>query len=189
MIAMIELGETGQLTVAGIVGVALGFMLVAGDLCNRESILSALQLKNGRVINTILTTLFLGILYFYAAVQWELIDSIQVHASYFWAAIGGGVLCGVGLFLTSLTPVSAVAALGSGRMYALWVLCGMALALPFTQKISRILSKTLFQWDISLGRPAMPKAFFVPDNPALYLLGALLIIIALVIFTIGNKEK
>ena len=100
-----------------------------------------------------------------------------------------GALTGAGLVISSLTPTTAVASLAAGRLRAVWVLLGMALAIPAVKSVSGFLSDTLYRWDMALDRPALPDAFFSAANPGLYLTAVLLALLLLVHFTIGDPEE
>lgn len=188
MIEPVTLSGTPRLIAALLIGILLGMTLVKAGLASRRAILGALQLKNGNAINTMLAALLVGIVLFFAARNSGAVE-VHTHTGYFWASILGGALCGVGLLFAGMTPLTAIAALGSGKLQSLLVLAGMALALPMVGSVSDALSKTLYRWDMALNDPPEPELFFAVDNPALYLAGVLIVLIVLVHFTIGDKPQ
>ncbi len=178
-----------RLAVAVVMGIALGFALIKADLCWRKPVREALQLRNGRVIKSVFTMFALGvILFFWGSKLGAMV--LHVRPIYLWSSLIGGMLAGAGLVMTSLTPTTAIASLASGRLHALWVLIGMALAIPAVKYISATLSLTLYSWDLSLSGPgAGGGAFFDRTNPALYIVTIMIFLVLLVHFTIGDSEE
>ena len=189
IMAPIELSGNWKLAAAVLVGLALGFTLVKSDLIWQKTVRSALQLRNGRIIKSVLLALALGVVFVFLASRAGLLPKALVHPAFLWSALLGGALTGAGLVISSLTPTTAVASLAAGRLRAVWVLLGMALAIPAVKSVSGFLSDTLYRWDMALDRPALPDAFFSAANPGLYLTAVLLALLLLVHFTIGDPEE
>ena len=187
--APIELSGNWKLAAAVLVGLALGFTLVKSDLIWQKTVRSALQLRNGRIIKSVLLALALGVVFVFLASRAGLLPKALVHPAFLWSALLGGALTGAGLVMSSLTPTTAVASLAAGRLRAVWVLLGMALAIPAVKSVSGFLSDTLYRWDMALDRPALPDAFFSAANPGLYLTVVLLALLLLVHLTIGDPEE
>ncbi len=177
-----------RLFAAVLIGVAIGFVLIKADLVRRGSVLDALRLRNGKAIESVLFLLCAGTVFFFAArlMGWT---GIHIRPGYLWSSLLGGLFCGAGIMLSGLTPTTTLAALGSGRLQALWVLLGMALAYPVVRTVSKFVSDIISRWDMAMGRPPMPVEFFSADNPALYIVLALAGLIALVHFTVGASSK
>ncbi len=174
---------------AGIVaGMILGFVLVKSDFSNSSSVKEAVQLRNGRVIKTLLLWLGLGSILFFIARRMGMAD-IHVRSSYIWGAVFGGIFCGTGLVACGMTPLTAISSFASGKFYALWTLAGMLLAYPLVSGVSSLLSKTVYLKSMAVDEPATPYRFFDMSNPALYVTVIMLILLLAVHFTIGDSEE
>ena len=183
----LHLPETYKLACAVAMGVLYGVVLYRSGLADAGKVRAALALRNGRLVMTVLLALGLGALLFYGARRLGLAE-VHVRTGYLWGSLFGGVFCGVGIALCGLAPTSAVAAVGSLRFSALWAVAGMILAIPFVNVITDVLSKTVYSWH-RLSCPPEPTEFFSLSDPALYVALGMCGLLALVRFTIGDKEE
>ncbi len=132
---------------AGILlGISFGFLLVKSRVAWRKTLMDQLFLKNTYFIKTFLVSVAVGSILFYFCERWGLVRP-QFRPMFFWGSIIGGLLVAVGLALCGQIPASTVASLGSGRLYAIWVLSGMLLAIPVVHVVSGWLSETVYTWD------------------------------------------
>ena len=183
----LDLPETYKLAFAVVIGILYGAVLYKSGLAAAGKVRAAFGLRNGRLVMTVLLALGLGALLFYVTRRLGLTE-VHVRAGYLWGSLFGGVFCGVGITLCGLAPTSAVAALGSMRLSALWTVAGMILAIPFVNVITDVLSKTVYSWH-RLANPPEPTEFFSMSDPVLYVACGMCVLLALVRFTIGDKEE
>lgn len=183
----LDLPETYKLAFAVVMGILYGAVLYKSGFADARKVRDAFALRNGRAIMTVLAALGLGSLLFYAARRLGL-TTVQVRAGYLWGSLFGGVFCGVGITFCGLAPTSAAAALGSMRLSALWAIAGMILAIPFVNVITDVLSKTVYSWH-RLSAPPEPAEFLSMSNPVLYVAAGMCALLALVRFTVGDKEE
>lgn len=184
----LNLPENYKLAVAIVVGMMFGFVLVKSDLASPKAIKEALQLRNGRIIKTVLLWLGLGAVLFFAARVAGLVE-VHVRPTYIWGSVFGGIFCGAGLVLCAITPLSALAAVGTGKFYVIWTLAGMLLAYPLVNWVSELLSKTVYLQSMSGSDPMEPTRFFDASNPAAYVAAIMLLLVLLVHFTVGDAEE
>ncbi len=187
---MEPLGLTGnyKLAAAIIMGMVTGFVIMKSDLPWRDSVLTMLRLRNGRLIKTILLALALGLVGFYFGQHYGLVRT-HVPPTFFWPALIGGILCGLGLVAAALTPAGALVSIAAGKFYAIWVLIGMMIALPAVKVVSGVLERTLYTWSEPLSMPEAVPELFSAGNPVLYAAGTLLALLLLVHFTVGDPEE
>lgn len=183
----LDLPEAYKLAFGIVMGILFGMVFCKSGLADPTAVRNALNLRNGRLIKTLLTALGFGVILFFAARSLGLVE-VQVHRAYFWGSIFGGVFSGVGLVLCGLSAMTAAGALGSGKLQAVWSIVGMILAIPLVNVITGILSMTVFSWH-RMDDPPEPEAFFDIADPALYAVAGMCVLLLLVHFTVGDKEE
>ena len=183
----LDLPEAYKLAFAIVIGILYGIVFCKSGLADPAAVRNALRLRNGRLIKTVLWALGMGTVLFFFGRRLGLVE-VQVHRAYLWGSLFGGVFSGVGMVLCGLSAATALSALGSGRMHALWSIGGMVPAIPFVNVITDFLSRTVYSWH-RLGNPPEPKAFFDMSDPALYVAAGMCILLLLVHFTVGAKEE
>ncbi len=183
----LDLPEAYKLAFSIVIGILYGIVFCKSGLADPVAVKNALRLRNGRLIKTVLLALGAGTVLFFFARRLGLVE-VQVHRAYLWGSLFGGVFSGVGLVLCGLSVTTALSALGSGRLHALWSIGGMVLAIPFVNVVTDFLSNTVYSWH-RLGNPPEPKRFFELSDPALYVACGMCILLLLVHFTAGNKEE
>ena len=141
----LALTVTQGLIAAVLLGVATGFVLVKSQIAFRKTIIDQFQMKDCTFFKMIFATLAVGIILFHFA---EKTGMVRVNAgqTFFWAAEIGGIICALGVALCGLFPSTAIASVGSGRIYAIWVFAGMIAAISVIQFIKDFLSKTVYNW-------------------------------------------
>lgn len=178
-----------RLAAAIFIGIFCGFLLVKSDLAWRKTCLNMFLLKDGRLLKTLLFSLGSGVVMIYFMRDYELI-TLHIRPGYFWASLVGGVICGIGLALCCRVPITAIAALGAGRLYVLWCLAGMVLAVSFVDLVSGFLSSSIYSWSKPLPEPQQADRFLDAGNPALWvlLLSAAALIFVHFVFS-GESEE
>ena len=131
-----------KLIAAALLGFLTGFVMLKSDLIWRRSVFGVFLLKDGRLIKTFLLYLLLGTLGFFLLRR---MGAVEVHAvrGYLWSSLMGGMLGGVGMVLCGFTPATSLAALSCGRVYVIWTIIGMILAVPCVKYANSFLSRTV----------------------------------------------
>ncbi len=184
----LDLSGNYKLAMALLAGLVLGFALVKSDLVWRKNVMDALRLRDGRILKSVFLMLGLGTLLYDLACRAGMLESPLVHSSYLWSSLFGGILSGIGLVLAAATPMTAIASLAAGRFQMIWVLIGMALAIPAVNSLSGPLSEALRNHDPSLEPASFSPEFFTFGNPALYIIGTMIALILLVHYTAGDSS-
>ena len=149
--------------VAGILlGIVFGFLLVKSRVAWRKTLIDQLFLKNTYFIKTFLVSVAVGSILFFFCAKWGLVQP-HFRVVNFWGAAIGGLLTAIGLALCGQIPASAVASLASGRLYAIWVLAGMLLAIPVVHVVSDGLADTLNKWPTPFKGETLVDAFGSPQ--------------------------
>lgn len=158
-----------RLAAAIFIGIFCGFLLVKSDLSWRKTCLNMFLLKDGRLLKTLLFSLGSGVALVYFLQHYQII-TVHVRPGYFWASLIGGAISGIGLAFCFRVPITAIAALGAGRLYAVWCLIGMFLAVSFVDVISGALSSSIYTWSSPIAAPQQPGSFLDAGNPALWII-------------------
>lgn len=176
-----------KLIAAALLGFLTGFVMLKSDLIWRRSVFGVFLLKDGRLIKTFLLYLLLGTLGFFLLRR---MGAVEVHAvrGYLWSSLMGGMLGGVGMVLCGFTPATSLAALSCGRVYVIWTIIGMILAVPCVKYANSFLSRTVYSWGDRMLITEQPMRFLSLHNPAFYIVAISAFLIFLVHFTIGDKE-
>lgn len=176
-----------RMVVAILLGIFFGFLLIKSDLAFRKNCMDAILLKNGRVLKTLLISIAAGVVIFFFAERSGLVQ-VQVRASYFWASLIGGIIAGLGFALCARVSVTAIAGLAAGRVYVVWVLLGMLLAIPCVQFMSNVLSKSIYSWSSPIDTHAPVGSFFDVANPSFWVAGVALMMTLFLHFTLGGDD-
>lgn len=184
----LALTGNGRMAVAIIYGMFLGVLLVKCGFSDRMEVKENLTFKSMRMVKTLLLAAGLGMIVFALLKNWHI---VQAHypENNFWGVLAGGIVMGIGLGWNGLVPITAVSALASGRLYALWSIIGMALAVPAAALIRNNCGSILEKFQTPMNNVfAIEGSFWSLENPALWVAGT-----ALVLFIIcacfGPKEK
>lgn len=177
-----------RLAVAIFIGIFCGFLLVKSDLAWRKTCLNMFLLKDGRLLKTLLFSLGFGVALVYFLQHLEVI-SLQVRPGYFWASLIGGSICGIGLAFCFRVPITAIAAIATGRIYALWSIVGMFLAVSFVGFISGTLSSSIYSWSKPLDAPQQTDTFLDAGNPALWIMILTLAALIFLHFTFNGETE
>ncbi|MDD5697772.1 MAG: YeeE/YedE thiosulfate transporter family protein [Victivallaceae bacterium] len=177
-----------RLAAAILIGMFCGFLLVKSDLAWRKTCLNMFLLRDGRLLKTLLFSLGSGVTAVYFLQQAGIL-ALQVRPGYFWASLTGGIISGIGLAFCCRVPMTAIAALGAGRLYALWSLIGMLLGVYFVGIISARLSSSIYSWSKPLGDPQHTGSFLDTGNPALWVVVISLVLLVFLHFVFSGEEE
>lgn len=183
----LHLDGNAKMIAAALLGFITGFALLKCDLIWRRSVFGVFLLKDGRLIKTILLYLLLGTMGFFMLRRMGIVE-VHVVEGYFWSSVMGGLLGGVGMVFCGFTPATSLAALSCGRLYVIWTIIGMILAVPCVKYANSFLSRTIYSWGDRMLMTEQPMRFLVLNNPAFYIVAISAFLIFLVHFTIGDKE-
>jgi hypothetical protein len=184
----LALGGTYRVVAAILFGVALGFILIRSELAWRKTLLDQLSMKNSQFFKTLFTSLAVGILLFYLLKRFGIVH-LNIRPTYFWGATLGGMICAAGVVFCGQVPTTAVAAIGAGRIYAIWVFAGMMIALPFVQYISKNISETIYTWPKPTNYSDRLDQFFSGGNIYLWFAGASVILCLFFGFIQSDKKS
>lgn len=177
-----------KLAAAIIFGIFLGILLVKCDFCDRKKVKENLTLNSMKMIKTLLLALSLGMMAFALLRSTHIVQS-NVPVMSFWGVLIGGILVGVGLGIGGLVPVTAVAALASGRLYAFWVLLGMFLAIPAAKYTAKVLPDLISDFSAPVNASLEPgNGIFALNSPVMWL-SIITLVLCLFIAALGVKEK
>ncbi|MBR2358286.1 MAG: YeeE/YedE family protein [Lentisphaeria bacterium] len=184
----LALSGDAKLAVAVIYGLFLGVLLVKCDFSDRVIVKDNLTFKSMRMLKLLLLTLALGMVVF-ALLRDHHVVQQHIASLPFWGVLAGGIISGIGLGMNGLIPITAVSALASGRIYAVWSMIGMALALPAANFIRNNCGGVLSKFSGNINTTlASENGTWVLDNPALWVAGIALILF-IIIAVLGKKEK
>jgi len=181
---MTPLALTGnwKLAAAIVLGVLLGVILTKSELSPRKKILEGLRFNDSTLFCTFLFSIAVGAGIFYLAAQYGVVR-LHVRPAFFWGALGGGVIAGLGVAVCGGVPMTAVAELASGKMVALWTLVGFLLAIPVVRTVGHWIDNLLSGW-------SKPLAGGLPVSAALCWTVLLCLGLALLLqFVLGGAEK
>ena len=171
---------------AGIVlGILFGILLIKSGLAWRKTLMDIFNLKDASFLKTFLVSVSVGTALFYFAQRLELVN-VNFRPVYFWGALSGGILAGVGASICGLFPSSAVASAASGRSYAVWVIIGMLLAMPATGMLSKFLSKTIYSWSAPFNFCERLDGYFSGGMAVIWISSISIILTLFLHFTIGS---
>ena len=187
MIILSSLSSEWEITLGALGGVLLGALFASGNFTDRAKIKAALKLQDRALICTILLFLLAGVLLRDFAVRWNWISGVpEINPAHLGTILFGGLLVGIGLNLAGVTPLTALGAVGGGRLSALWAIFGMALAFPLLDWCGNRVDNLLGRWDYRLGCARMTENFFSGSNSTLYAAGALAVLI--VVMALGARR-
>ena len=146
--------------VAGILlGAAFGFLIVKSEIVWRRTFIDQLFLRDSRFIRTFLVSVTVGCLLFWVCRRYGMVPD-HFRPVFVWAAAVGGLITALGLALCGQVPATVVAAIASGRVYAIWAFLGMLLALPVVRFVGGWLERTVYRWPEPFNCPKQLDGLF-----------------------------
>ena len=172
---------------AAAVGFAAGFLLVKAELDQAPKIRKLLQLRDKRLMLTVLWAVIAGTAVSYIIFRLG-VASPDLPARSFWPSLTGGLIAGTGIVMAGICPVTAASALGRGRIAALFAFAGMAAACPVAGMLKKILPDSFENAGGTIATPQPAEVFWQMENPLLWVLGTALILIVTVKLSFGKSE-
>jgi len=179
-------GNVG-LGVSILIGIAFGFTLVKSDFAWDDSCVKFISLRGGRLLKTMLLTFLFGIVGFHFAKRLGLVN-FQVGPSYLYSALLGGMISGTGLAIGGFFPAGAFAALGAGRLYALWMIAGMVAATVAKRILERFVEPP-WAWGEQLPMPRVAGELFGIGNMVWPIAAALLVLTGIVHLCLPDDDE
>ncbi len=171
-----------RLAAAILFGMLLGLALAKTGLLDRVAVKDALTLKDLTLVKTVILAMGAGMLIFCLLRQAHMVQA-HVPEMTFWGALLGGVIAGVGLGIGGLVPVTAAAALGAGRFYAVWVLIGMLLAIPTVKMAKAQLGTLIERFSAPMESSLEPgNGLWALDSPVLWICGICVVLCGILHF-------
>lgn len=146
---MHPLGLTGgyRLFAGLILGIIFGIILVKSEIVWRKTLFEQFELKKNDFLKIFFYSLAIWLILFWFLNKIGIVE-FNFRPGYFWATVVGAIFTGVGLSICGHIPATAVAVLGTGRAYAIWVVIGMGLAISLVHVVSDWLSGTIYGWSV-----------------------------------------
>lgn len=186
-LAPLALEGNGRMAAAILMGIVFGVILVKTDFPFSKPMRETLNLKSGELSKIFLLSLGVGALLFYFLNKGGVV-TYHVRPAYLWPSLLGGILSGIGMALCLAVPVTALAALASGKIHVLWTVLGMILAVPCVHVASKWLSNTIFQWGRQMGEPESVPEFFDFGNPVLWAVAVCAVLVIVLQLALGGGE-
>ncbi|MBR7144431.1 MAG: YeeE/YedE family protein [Lentisphaeria bacterium] len=188
--ALEPLALTGniRMAVAIIYGIFLGILIIKCGFSDRVEVKENLTFKSMKMVRILLFSAGLGMIVFVLLKNFHIVQSHYPQPG-FWSVLAGGIIMGIGLGWNGLVPLTAVSALASGRLYAVWSIVGMALAVPAAALIRNNCGNVLAKFNAPLNDVLNREgSFWSWENPALWVAGTALLLFAITA-CFGTKES
>ncbi|NOY75255.1 MAG: YeeE/YedE family protein [Kiritimatiellaeota bacterium] len=183
----LSLDGTYRLLAGIVLGMAFGFLIVKSEIVWRKTLKNQLFLSDMRFIKIFMISIAVGSVLFLFCSNWGVVKP-QFRSMFFWGSVTGGVLVAAGIALCGQIPASSVAALGTGRVYALWTLAGMLVAMPLVKVVSAWLSDTIYKWPAPFSTNPTIHAYFGSESPFWLAGGALFLALFLELLRTDGEE-
>ena len=179
-----------RIIVALLLGFLLGFILVRSKLALRQTLIDQFSFKDNTFAITVLITIVIGVPLTYFFAKYNLIPLDQ-HKYQFWAVVVGAIVTGLGVSFCGHIPITAIASLGTGKIYSLWILLGMLAAFPLLKLIQPIMDDYVFgkKAPMDVNALAQNSIFYDGKTTMLYAIPAICLVIALFLRLIQPKGK
>lgn len=112
------------LTYGFLAGVVFGFLLQKGRVLRYDKQLAALRLQDFTIVKFMLAHIVVAMVGVYLLYDLGLVK-LAIKPTILGGVVVGGLIFGLGWGLVGYCPGTAVAALGEGRLDALWAILGM----------------------------------------------------------------
>lgn len=184
----LALTGSSRLAAAIIYGMFLGLLLVKCGFADRQQVKDNLTFCNMRLVKTLLLALGVGMFVFALLRSFHAVQD-QYQQPLFWGVLIGGICVGLGLGIGGMVPVTAVASLASGRLYAIWSIIGMLLAFPVAGLIKRVAAGAVNRLSAPVNvTMESENGLFSLDSTVLWASGIVLVLV-LVIHLLGPSEQ
>ena len=127
---MIDNGSL-KIIIGLILGIVFGIIVVKSSKMLRSSMKKCIKLSDFSFIQLIMFSIAIGAILFYIGYDYGLFNLSNLPNTNFWGILLGSLISGLGFAICGQYFISALVGFVTGRIYSLWVLLGMLLALPF----------------------------------------------------------
>ncbi|MCF7790551.1 MAG: YeeE/YedE family protein [Victivallales bacterium] len=179
-----------RIIIALLIGFILGFVLLRSKLALRKTLVDQFCFKDNTFAITVLVSMVIGVPLFYFFAKYNLIR-LDFNNYQFWAVVVGAIVTGLGVSFCGHIPMTAIASLGSGKIYSLWIFLGMLAAFPVLKLIKPIVNDYVFgkKAPMDVNVLAQNSVFYDGKTTMLYTIPAVCLILALFLRLIQPKGK
>ena len=159
-----------------ITGIMFGFLLQKGRVIRYDKQLGALRLRDFTIVKFMLSHIVVAMVGVYFLYDMGLVK-LAVKPTVLGGVIVGGLIFGAGWGLVGYCPGTAVAALGEGRLDAVWAILGMLVGAGLYAEAFPLLKQTVLTWG-DYGKITLPQVLGVSH----WLVIAAVIVLTLLLF-------
>jgi hypothetical protein len=138
-------------------GIIFGFLLQKGRVIRFEKQIGALLLKDMTIFKFMLSAILVGMIGIFVLSDAGLIKFSHKPMNV-GAIVIGGVLFGSGWAIMGFCPGTSVAALGEGRIHAVFAIIGMLTGAAVFAELYPFFKSTVMSWK-DYGKIGLPEAF------------------------------
>lgn len=142
-----------------VTGIMFGFLLQKGRVIRYDKQLGALRLMDFTIVKFMMSHIVVAMVGVYFLYDMGLVK-LAVKPTVLGGVVVGGLIFGVGWGLVGYCPGTAVAALGEGRLDAVWAILGMLAGAGLYAEAFPLLKKTVLTWG-DYGKITLPQVFGV----------------------------
>ena len=164
-------------------GIIFGILLQRTEVIRYDRQLGALRLKDFTIVKFMLSTVVVAMVGTYILRDMGLVK-LSIKPMILGAVIPGGMLFGLGWALLGYCPGTSAAAVGEGRLDALWGILGMLVGAGIYAEAYPTLKETLLKWG-DYGKITLPDVLGVNH----WIVIAAFLIAALAFFGWMEKES
>ncbi len=114
-----------------ILGIVFGIIVVKSSKMLRPSMKKSIKLSDFSFIQLIMFSIAIGAILFYVGNNYGLFQLSNLPNTNFWGVLLGSLVTGLGFAICGQYFISSLVGFVTGKIYSIWVLLGMLLALPF----------------------------------------------------------
>ncbi len=177
-----------KIIAAIILGGVFGYLIVKTDFILRPSIKRMLELTNFHFLTTFLSSIAIGAILFYFCYKYNIV-SYKVAPVRFWGIVMGGIFTGIGLSICGQIPITSLVSLSIGRVYSIWVIAGMCIAVTTISLISRWLKNTIYQFSEIVNVGTFLEQYININYLPLWISAILIIIVLVLQITLHSKSE
>jgi hypothetical protein len=166
-----------------ITGIIFGMIIQRSRVIRYDKQINVLLFKDMTVIKFMLTAIIVGMAGVYLLKDMGL-AKLALKPAILGALVIGGLVFGAGWALVGYCPATSMAALGEGRVDALWGILGMVTGAGIFSHLYPLLKKTVLAWG-DLGKITLPQVLKTGHWPVIIVLAGIL----LALFLFFEKRK
>lgn len=166
-------GEGASFVVAGVTGVAFGFVLERGGLGSSRKLAGQFFRTDFTVFKVMFTAIVTAMAGVFTLSALGLMDASQLAVPGTWLLpqLAGGLLFGVGFAMGGLCPGTSCVAAASGKYDALAILAGMLGGTLLFAEVFPLLAR--FYDSTAMGRFTLPALLHLPEWAVVLLVAAI----------------